>query len=134
MHSSRNSYIPNQSIALVIRLTFYWMSSFTILQNLGELHGPYLRMLLPFTHGDRLVTLDCKKPNQQLTNLASEITNQCKNQEFRKQYFRMFFSIVTGLNLLPIYEVMKSNALIEIHYVDLLSSYWYFSFCTSIEF
>ena len=56
----------------------YYMYSFTTLQNLGELHGPYLRMLLPFTHDDRLLTLDCNKPNHQLTNLASEITNQCK--------------------------------------------------------
>ena len=57
------------------------MCSFAILQNLGELHGPYLRILLPFTHGDRLLTLGYNKYNHQLTNLASEITNLCKNQK-----------------------------------------------------
>ena len=89
------------------------MYSFITLQNLGELHGPYLRMLLPFTHGDRL-TLDCNKPHHQLTNLASEITNQCKIKKLLKQS-DVFSSVVTGLKLLLIYKVMKPTTLIETH-------------------
>ena len=79
-NSFQNYYIPKQLVVWVLSFTkLCRRSSFTTLQNLGELRGPYLTMLLPFTRTDRILTLDCKSPSHQLTCIASGITNQIKN-------------------------------------------------------